>query len=237
MSTVAAVVLMDKKAVSAIKGGHRVSVNEWPWFVDMGHCGGALISHDWVVTAAQCMRNGNHPTRAIMGSHQKNGVDGQICNVQRVIVHPRYNRTTFTYDVALVKLDCRVVYTDTIRAIVLPRSTDSLRDGSAVDVAGYGQQEEGSHSPASSELLAATLYTVSANACANHYNTLDNTMMCAYADGRDSCTGDSGGALVSHDHVLYGLVSYGRGCGREGVPAVYHYVPSSVHWIRDTCDT
>jgi len=231
MFTVAAAVLLAAATVSAVQGGHRVSASEWPWFVYIGNCGGVLIGHDWVVTAAQCMHV--HPTRVTLGSNQRNGAGGKVCTVQRVIVHPQWNRRTSSFDVALVKLNCHVTYTDTIRAIVLPRSTDRIRNlnGTAVNVAGFGRQEEGNHATPS-VLHAATLYTVSASACANRYDVLDNSMMCAYADGKDSCQGDSGGPLVGYDNVLYGLVSYGRGCARTGMPGVYHYVPSSVQWIR-----
>jgi secreted trypsin-like serine protease len=56
-----------------------------------------------------------------------------------------------------------------------------------------------------------------------------DTMMCAGARERDSCKGDSGGPLVYYDgntrvRYLYGLVSFGDGCGRPDVPGVCIYL-------------
>ena len=84
------------------------------------------------------------------------------------------------------------------------------------------------------------LATVDANTCEQKTGfDIDTSMMCAYASGKDSCQGDSGGPLVAKDNardgfVLYGVVSYGAGCARAGLPGVYHHVPKSVDWIRRT---
>merc|ERR1712187_49245 len=70
---------------------------------------------------------------------------------------------------------------------------------------------------------------------------------CAGGNGKDTCQGDSGGALVCRLHpfteaereincsvyYLQGITSFGRGCGREGVPGVYTDVmdPDIADWI------
>jgi secreted trypsin-like serine protease len=54
-------------------------------------------------------------------------------------------------------------------------------------------------------------------------------------EGNDACQGDGGGPLVCQDEGFYeltGLVSWGFGCGREGVPGVYVKVSSFIGWIN-----
>jgi len=53
--------------------------------------------------------------------------------------------------------------------------------------------------------------------------------------GSDSCQGDSGGPFVCNDNgspVLYGVVSWGIGCGSKGYAGVYANVFSEITWIN-----
>ena len=69
---------------------------------------------------------------------------------------------------------------------------------------------------------------------------LDKSFVCAGGEaGKDACSGDGGGPLVcpSPDtgHMqLAGLVSWGVGCGKAGVPGVYTNIATYSHWIRET---
>lgn len=60
--------------------------------------------------------------------------------------------------------------------------------------------------------------------------------LCAGGEFRkDSCTGDSGGALTRptpDGWFVEGIVSYGRGCGLE-TPAIYTRVRSYLQWIHN----
>ena len=63
-------------------------------------------------------------------------------------------------------------------------------------------------------------------------------MVCAgpLAGGKDSCQGDSGGPLVIKDDantaIIYGVVSWGIGCGSANYPGVYARVTKFVDWIK-----
>ena len=69
--------------------------------------------------------------------------------------------------------------------------------------------------------------------------------LCAGGEkGRDSCKGDSGSVLMTHDTIpgetfeswrLIGIVSFGpKRCGTDNVPGVYSRVRHYVKWILDS---
>ncbi|XP_042137708.1 serine protease 44 isoform X5 [Peromyscus maniculatus bairdii] len=59
--------------------------------------------------------------------------------------------------------------------------------------------------------------------------------VCGYSErGGDSCQGDSGGPLIcefNETWVQVGIVSWGIGCGRKGIPGVYTEVSYYKDWI------
>lgn len=71
-----------------------------------------------------------------------------------------------------------------------------------------------------------------------------DSMLCAFAPGKDGCQGDSGGPLFlqtgTNRYEQIGVTSFGIGCGND-LPAVYTKVSTSLDWIRsviskaDTC--
>jgi hypothetical protein len=160
--------------------------------------------------------------------------------------------------------DCNFLETNSISSVELPFSNDTfgLVDKNMVNIAGFGvtkglsilllcftqnaetvQITDDGKLP--SKLQQVILPTLDRQECQNKIATLDLTMaanstasmMCTYSSGgADACHGDSGGPLVSMDTfpVLYGVVSYGYGCGRKDRPGIYHYVPTTVDWIRRT---
>jgi len=67
--------------------------------------------------------------------------------------------------------------------------------------------------------------------------TLPATALCAGAEGRDACDGDGGGPLVCEEEGQWfqvGIVSFGIGCGRKGVPGVYTRVQAYHQWMEGT---
>lgn len=68
----------------------------------------------------------------------------------------------------------------------------------------------------------------------------------AQGPGTDTCQGDSGGPLVCRSdrggagtpYILWGITSWGEGCGDKRKPGVYTKVLDYLDWIRSiTNDT
>jgi len=62
-------------------------------------------------------------------------------------------------------------------------------------------------------------------------------MICAgyKQGGKDACQGDSGGPFVvkkDNAYTLQGVVSFGIGCARPGLPGIYTRVSTYVRWIN-----
>ena len=71
---------------------------------------------------------------------------------------------------------------------------------------------------------------------------IDTSLLCAgdnMGKKQDACQGDSGGPLIakgrtSAEDVVYGITSFGEGCGRKGVAGGYSNVGYYQDWIEKT---
>ena len=93
-----------------IVGGEKTDIRQHPWQVALQFkgnffCGGSIIGQRWVLTAAHCFklsaRGGDWRAKAGATNHATSGVWAEV---ERVIVHEKYNPTTYENDIALIKL-------------------------------------------------------------------------------------------------------------------------------------
>ena len=81
--------------------------------------------------------------------------------------------------------------------------------------------------------------TAACHSVYSDYFTSDNMFCAGHREGRiDSCAGDSGGPLLCEDPTsgrwtVFGVTSFGEGCGEEGKFGIYAKVPNFVKWIED----
>ncbi|KAM6063657.1 serine protease 56 isoform 2-T2 [Theristicus caerulescens] len=230
-----------------IMGGSVAPREAWPWLVSVRlhgelMCGGVLVGHSWVLTAAHCFA-GNRNELAwtvVVGDHElgKTDVGERAVPVRRILPHPKFNPKTFHGDLALLELAVPLAPSPTISPVCLPSGPAEPSPGTACYIAGWGSlYEEG---PAADVVMEARVPLLSQETCrgALGRDMLTNAMFCAgyLSGGIDSCQGDSGGPLAcqdpsSHRFVLYGITSWGDGCGERGKPGVYTRVAAFMDWL------
>ena len=258
-------------------GGKPAARGKWPWQVKIfapdpehrgrfgGHCGGSLIAPHWILTAAHCVTNGRSGrqdlfARDLLIVEGKSKIDRVLSvdspdsaglAVEKVIIHPEFDRKIFANDIALLKLS--------VPAVSKPAALAAAGDEAIVEqpgrkavVTGWGYVKadhgwDDKYLP--TELQEVELPIASREDCRAGYrdssmrmNPIDQRNVCAgYAKGgKDACQGDSGGPLVAQkpdrSWVQIGVVSWGAGCAEANHYGVYTRVAAFRDWIAEATD-
>ncbi|XP_071599450.1 coagulation factor XI-like isoform X1 [Heliangelus exortis] len=247
----ASTVCMQRSAGTIrIIGGTDSSPGEWPWQVSLHvklsrrrHlCGGSIISSLWILTAAHCVISLENPNiwRVYAGILKQSEIneDTPFFKVEEIIVHPQYKYAQTGYDIALLKLDKPMNFTDLQLPICLPSKEDTNVLYNDCWITGWGYRKEKGR--VEDILQKATVPLMSKEECQARYrkHRIGDKVICAGYDegGRDACKGDSGGPLsCKHEEVWYlvGITSWGEGCARPGQPGVYTKVAEYSDWILE----
>ncbi|XP_045530388.1 phenoloxidase-activating factor 2-like isoform X2 [Pieris brassicae] len=219
--------------------------------------GGALIHHRVVLTTAHFIeklqaeqlkcRAGEYDVQTV-----KEQYPHQERNVNKVIIHENYYRTSLYNDIALLFLDTEFTAAANIGIACLASVFPSVEDCYSM---GWGRdvpiERRGNFVKV---LKKVPLPLVSAKECQNMLRTnsrlgpffeLHNSLTCAGGLSMvDTCTGDGGSPLVcavkttgiEKRYVVTGLVAYGLGCGKEGIPGVYVNIPHLFSWVTNQLD-
>ncbi|CAO1427647.1 unnamed protein product [Diamesa serratosioi] len=220
-------------AEDRIYGGERTKVNEYPWMALLQyskpnnkkgfHCGGVLISENYVLTASHCVNGKDLPTTwQLTGvrlgewdTTTENDCDDSFVNenvcappaidiqIEQLIPHENYqpNAGNQHNDIALLRLAQKVTFNEFVAPICLPFES-AVRNNNFVNqtlsVAGWGKTESVS---ASNLKLKVNVDGVTNSKCQDIYGSQNReivgSQVCAGGlKGKDSCRGDSGGPLM-----------------------------------------
>ncbi|XP_014382730.1 trypsin-like [Alligator sinensis] len=220
-----------------IISGYECQPHSQPWQVFFTHgdnyrwCGGALISPEWVISAAHCYK----PTLvAHLGEHDTTAQEGfeQHIRAVKAIRFPKYNARTLDNDLMMVKLVQPAQIDPYVQPIRLSRSCPV--SGTDCLVSGWGNLlTDGVQYPGRLQCLQVPI--LSESTCRSCYpGAITRNMFCAgyVQGGKDSCQGDSGGPLVCNGE-LTGVVSWGEGCAQKDKPGVYTTLCNYLPWIQE----
>eukprot|EP00095_Tigriopus_kingsejongensis_P001727 maker-scaffold539_size142544-snap-gene-0.29 protein:Tk01727 transcript:maker-scaffold539_size142544-snap-gene-0.29-mRNA-1 annotation:"intestinal trypsin 5 precursor" len=230
---------------SKIVGGHEVIPHSIPFQVSLQEkakskhfCGAAVISEFFVLTAAHCCEGYRSKEivaiagRHCLDAHHENGE--QKRGVKEIIIHEQWRSSTVENDICLLRVGKKFnLWKGKVREALMPYKNEQF-EGRA-EVSGWGTTSYGGNSSPSLQVVDVPI--VSQRVCEASYGAenIFSTMFCAGEKGNDSCQGDSGGPLVCIDgfgnKILCGVVSWGKGCAREGFPGVYTRIASFMPWI------
>ncbi|NP_999239.1 plasma kallikrein [Sus scrofa] len=238
------------KANTRIVGGTDSFLGEWPWQVSLqaklraqNHlCGGSIIGHQWVLTAAHCFDGLSLPDiwRIYGGILNISEITKEtpFSQVKEIIIHQNYKILESGHDIALLKLETPLNYTDFQKPICLPSRDDTNVVYTNCWVTGWGFTEE--KGEIQNILQKVNIPLVSNEECQKSYrdHKISKQMICAgYKEGgKDACKGESGGPLVCKYNGIWHLVgttSWGEGCARREQPGVYTKVIEYMDWILE----
>ncbi|NXJ76395.1 TMPS2 protease, partial [Trogon melanurus] len=232
--------------MSRIVGGSGAVLGQWPWQVslhveDTHICGGSIITRQWIVTAAHCVEgrySDPYSWRVYAGIlYQDEMLFKNGYKVQQIISHPDYDTDSKDNDVALMKLETPLTFTDTIRPVCLPNPGMMFEPNQQCWISGWGAESQGGKT--SNNLNYVTVPLIERSRCNSIFiynGMILPTMICAgyLSGGIDSCQGDSGGPLVTNKNSVWWLVgdtSWGTGCASPNRPGVYGNMTVFADWI------
>ncbi|XP_063233745.1 chymotrypsin-like [Bacillus rossius redtenbacheri] len=228
-----------------IVAGSPVAQGQIPWQAllvmdSAGLCSGVLVSSEWVLSAAHCLKSYTSFEIVLGGTSRASTQDNTVTEYARqVFIHANYDAKTIANDIGLLRLASLVTYNAFISAARLPSLSQisASFEGSSALVSGYGRTSSSSQA-ASNELLQTDVTVIRNDVCAETFGSLIETSnICTVgASGKSPCEhGDSGGPLVfaeeDRKYTLIGLVSFGVQNCPANTPAAYVRVTSYLPWI------
>ncbi|XP_060040679.1 mannan-binding lectin serine protease 2, partial [Erinaceus europaeus] len=246
--------LSTRTTEGRIFGGQAAKPGHFPWQVLLAgetQAAGALLGDSWVLTAAHAVYEQRGAAGALdirMGVLRRLSPQHVRARAQAVFIHDRYTHGAgFDNDIALIKLQDAVAISEDVLPVCLPKeAAESFAGtGDIGTVSGWGLTQRGF--PARN-LMFVDVPVVDHGQCAAAYEKaaypgvrVTENMLCAGVEGggKDSCRGDSGGALVFLDDeterwCVGGIVSWGSmRCGEADQYGVYTKVANYLPWIRN----
>lgn len=223
-----------------IIGGGPIDIRYRPFMLSLHsadgfQCGASILSRKWGITALHCLDSlpsSQYYVRAGSNKADKGGSVHEVTNIH--VYNDTYvSSSTLPYhDIALFEVKPLFRFSKTVRPIHLPAKFHKIYRKLFISGWGSTSVKDEHHTPF---LMGTYLQYVPFKICINTnaaYKKLvkSDYHLCYGSPGKDACYGDSGGPLASNK-TLYGIVSFGDGCGK--VTGVYVRLSYYREWIKN----
>jgi len=240
---------------SKIVGGDVAEPGTWPWQVwfkidhsdrhSTPYCGGTVVADRWVVTAAHCTDgNARGLMRVILGDWDRTTYEDHEREfaIAEVFQFPNYtiNSYEISYDISLLKLQGRVVYTDYILPACLPSQGEPVDLDAECWISGWGRTEN--EFELTDMLREARVHVLTNEQCQNIWGSgiliSDDSHICTNtSQDVGTCNGDSGGPLACKNagkFYVQGATSFGSSVSCTHRPSAFTRVAQFRDWIDRT---
>lgn len=162
-----------------------------------------------------------------------------VHEVDMIIKHNRFERDTYDFDIAVLRLKTPITFRMNVAPACLPQkdwAESTLMTQKTGIVSGFGRTHEKGRQ--SNILKMLEVPYVDRNTCKHSTSfSITQNMFCAGYEAKleDACQGDSGGPHVTrfkNTYFVTGIVSWGEGCARKGKYGIYTKVTAFLKWIE-----
>ncbi|XP_043063886.1 trypsin beta-like [Drosophila ficusphila] len=230
-----------------IIGGIDFEIEDAPWQVSLQiegeHCcGGSIYSKDIIITAAHCrfteegveLKAEDFQVRVGSSLTSSNGT---LIKVKAIKSHEKFKHTTFTNDIAVMRLSESLEFSSKVQPIPLAERNPTA--GTFAMTSGWGAVSVTRGFISSyiqvivedyRERLKSTLLPI--RNCREYKDTNEDNI-CVYFPGQSTCSGDTGGPLVVN-HQLVGVTSFSPSLCNGF--AAFAGIPFFRNWILNAID-
>jgi len=244
-----------------IVNGKDAPVGAFPWQVSlqlpmqpgvapMHFCGGSIISAEWILTAAHCVKllpPGAAPhIMVVTGLHKQSQPEQAVYHeVAKVIADDEFDMQAnfITNDIALIKLASPVALEEGV-AEIIPMAEEKVHGkfaGAECKLTGWGKTDGMPWNQPADTLQEITTTSITRKECEGRwqvwpwYWTIKDSHICFWTGRNGACQGDSGGpAVCKHEGswVLAGVTSGGSPICNTRMPSIYTRVSEFRGWIK-----
>ncbi|XP_031616808.1 serine protease 38-like [Contarinia nasturtii] len=228
-----------------IVNGKKTSIENYPWTASINvawgfrvfaefQCGAVIISERWLISNAHC----NIFNILIFYQFVRVGSNystwyGEKHDIEKWVIHPDYVKDTAKNDVALIKLEEDLKYSQQIKPIPMVKENFIVSEGLIIKTAGFGDI---AYDVPNHDVLMEAVFS----ACEPlYFKKLPNdSLICAidHLEVETICGGDSGSGLIitiNKQRLLLGVIYQSNEYCNPAFPLFGVSIPWYRHWIRN----